>query len=526
MADRSDIVRNDDVVAPRAAGRMGVSTAGPPARPGATRSSLRPIAALVTPVLWQLRAARRSGPGRSRWLLVLAALVVAAPLLTAVGLVVSQWPYGASWVVAADRFSPAEVELLGVLVTGGLLVSVLSAAVLSGPLGGTTTSPRIALALTATGASLLSVVPAAGGFYYGVPAQQLIDRTFVAAPAAVPSPLPMTDRTEPGASSAAGMPEVPGLLDAVAARFNVLLLGGDAGPDRSGLRTDSLNLVSIDASTGDTVIIGIPRNLMSAPMPPGPIRKQFPDGFDDLINAVYGWGQAHPEAVAASVGKTGDPGASLVAASVAEFTGLRVDGWVLVDMAGFVDVIDALGGVTLNVTKAVPSPGNIVDAKHETPEWFTVGIHELDGTDALAYSRSRDADSDYQRMARQRCVLANLAAQHGGPGLLRSWPSLASALSSTVRTNLTVSQLAGLLDRLRGGRAPSRSIGLVPPEVPEGNWDAAEVRQLVADAIVPPPTSSTVPIPTIIPEALPGDPSGPSDPLPLAPPEPGCVVLS
>ena len=53
-------------------------------------------------------------------------------------------------------------------------------------------------------------------------------------------------------------------------------------------------------------------------------------------------------------------------------------------MAGFVDVIDALGGVRLQVTKAVPSPGNIVDAKHPTPEWFTVGLHELDGTDALA----------------------------------------------------------------------------------------------------------------------------------------------
>ena len=85
---------------------------------------------------------------------------------------------------------------------------------------------------------------------------------------------------------------------------------------------------------------------------------------------------------------------------------------------------------------------------------------------------------------------------------------------------------SGVLDRLRGGRAPSRSIGLVPPDVPEGGWDPADVRQLVLDTLVPPPTATTVPVPVIIPEALPGDPFGSTRPVPVAPPEQGCVVLS
>ena len=71
-------------------------------------------------------------------------------------------------------------------------------------------------------------------------------------------------------------------------RTGVLLLGGDAGPGRWSLRTDSMILVSIEPVTGDTAMISIPRNLSRMPFPPGtPLAEQFPDGFTDLANAVY-----------------------------------------------------------------------------------------------------------------------------------------------------------------------------------------------------------------------------------------------
>ena len=313
----------------------------------------------------------------------------------------------------------------------------------------------------------------------------------------------------------------------------MLLIGGDAGEDRDGLRTDSMNVVSFDPGTGDTVIIGVPRNLGDAPLPPGPLADRYPDGFDDLLNAVYGWGQANPNAVRKALGPTDEPGASLLAASIAEFTGLRIDGWVLVDMAGFLEVVDALGGVDLYLTRDVPSPGNILGAKHVTPEVYTVGLHHLDGTDTLDYSRSREADSDYERMGRQRCVLANLAAQHGGPELLRRWPVLASALSDTVRTNLTVAEMVGLIEQLRGAPTAPRSIGLVPPEVPEYGWDAAEVRELVASVVAgPPPTTTTTPASTTTtpastttteyPEVI----GGPTEPFVVVSRDDECVVLS
>ena len=64
-------------------------------------------------------------------------------------------------------------------------------------------------------------------------------------------------------------------------RYNVLLLGGDSGPDRTGLRPDSLTVASIDAETGRTVLIGLPRNLEDVPFPKGSVMaKEFPRGFD------------------------------------------------------------------------------------------------------------------------------------------------------------------------------------------------------------------------------------------------------
>ena len=71
-------------------------------------------------------------------------------------------------------------------------------------------------------------------------------------------------------------------------RYNVLLLGGDSGSDRWGLRPDSMSVASIDAETGETVLFGLPRNMLNFPFPEGSIMdEQFPDGYDcgDAVRA-------------------------------------------------------------------------------------------------------------------------------------------------------------------------------------------------------------------------------------------------
>ena len=190
-------------------------------------------------------------------------------------------------------------------------------------------------------------------------------------------------------------------------RVNVLLLGGDAGPYRFSLRTDSMILVSIDPKTGDTAMISIPRALQHVPFPPGtPLAKQFPKGFDGLANAIWPYVANNHRDLA---GGGDDAGSLAIKQGIAQLTGLPIQYYVLADMKGFVTIVDALGGIDINVLKRVPSAGNPGDAKHKVPAFIDAGPQHMDGTLALDYARTREADSDYKRMGRQRCVLAAIA---------------------------------------------------------------------------------------------------------------------
>lgn len=277
-------------------------------------------------------------------------------------------------------------------------------------------------------------------------------------------------------------------------RFNLLLLGGDAGPRRWGLRTDAMHLVSMDASLDPAkgvVVISIPRNLLNAPMPAA-FKSEFPNGFDQIANALFGWGEKHTTEVERALGTTDQPGASLVAAMVAEFTGLRVDGWILTDMRGFIELVDAAGGVDIWVNKPIRAPGSafgVLTPAHN----FTVGWERMNGADALSFSRARKQDSDYHRMARQRCVLASLAAQISPSELIVRWPMIAGTIARHVRTNLSRDRVVEL-QTMTGLRSEHiTALSLVPPYVDGGLWRLDSVRTLVHNAVYG--TSTPVVIP-------------------------------
>ncbi len=90
---------------------------------------------------------------------------------------------------------------------------------------------------------------------------------------------------------------------------------------------------------------------------------------------------------------------------------VEIDDYALVNMQGFLEVIDAIGGVDIDIDQALPMPGTIPGAKHPLPDTLGPGLMHLDGTLAIAYVRSRSADSDYQRMGRQRQLLSALGSQ-------------------------------------------------------------------------------------------------------------------
>jgi len=111
------------------------------------------------------------------------------------------------------------------------------------------------------------------------------------------------------------------VTDAHDGRYNVLLMGGDSGAGRWGLRPDSMTVASIDADTGRTVLISLPRNMKNFPFARGSVmREQFPDGFDaDYLNGVSTWAGDNTELF----GKSKDPGIDATIMAVEGITDLK-----------------------------------------------------------------------------------------------------------------------------------------------------------------------------------------------------------
>jgi len=264
-------------------------------------------------------------------------------------------------------------------------------------------------------------------------------------------------------------------------RWNIALLGGDAGPNRWGLRTDTMIVVSVDRQTGDLASISVPRNLQHLPMPPGPLRDRFPGGFEDLANALFPYVSTHPE--------LGLDPAQAVKGGLAELLGIPIDNYVLVDMIGFMQIIDALGGVTVNLSTNVHLVPNIDGQTKEAPS-VGPGPVNMNGAMALSFVRSREKDSDYSRMKRQRCLLAAVAGGTKPTDLAVNYLGLASAVEGAFRSDIPRERLGDLVrvfSLVDVSRA--RTLVLVPPVIKPASPDIARIRMLVGntlDAAAPP----------------------------------------
>lgn len=222
------------------------------------------------------------------------------------------------------------------------------------------------------------------------------------------------------------------------ARVTVLLLGGDAGPGRSGLRTDTLIVASVDTVTGAAVLFGLPRDMTGFTFSDG---GPFPGLGKGLLNEVYTWGIRHPEAFGGI-----DPGASAIKDVATNLLGIPIDYFVLVDMVGFAQMIDVLGGVTISVPEDVIAPiYERADGSHVMTT-ISSGTQLLDGDLTLAYARSRTGSNDYSRMARQRCVLTALAGQIDPLSVLPRLGDLLDTVKEHVTTDISPDQIPALVN--------------------------------------------------------------------------------
>jgi LCP family protein required for cell wall assembly len=276
-------------------------------------------------------------------------------------------------------------------------------------------------------------------------------------------------------------------------RVNVLLLGGDSGPDREGTRTDTMMLASLDTRTGRTVTFGLPRNLMNAPFPANsPLHAAYPDGFTGpgdpgswMLNAVY---REVPILHPHILGKSTDEGADAIKQAVEGVTGIPVDYYVLVDFTGFRSLVDAIGGITVNVNVPVAINGQ-TDAGIPPTGYIEPGANQhLDGFHALWFARGRYGADDYQRMSRQRCVVNAIIDQANPFNLLKRYQALASAGGKVVTTDIPKELLPAFVKlAMKAKDHPAKSVLFrLSSDFSPGDPDFDYMHEVVQKALLPP----------------------------------------
>lgn len=438
--------------------RRGSAGAGPMLRGSAPKRGSAALAAslsFVVPGLGQVYGGAR-----------LRGLLMAVPMVLIAGTVLGAWLADRSLFVRAAFAPPvllAGVALVLVLLVYRLWVIVDAYAIAGGrgrDRGGRAVRLISAVMLTL----LLMASVAAHGWvaYVGWSAHQTLTTVFSpigpqagfgvapasATPAPTPSPTPLdapsaepTEQPTPDPTPVPTPVSTPVPEWAADGRLNVLLIGSDAGPDRFSLRADAIILVSVDIASGRVAAFSLPRYTTLVPLPEPAASAFACRCLEEPINALYVFANKNPTLF------PGDANRGFVALSGAAETlfGVRLDGMAVADLKGFVDLVDALGGLTVSV----PSP--VHDDEYPNPDGsgvvevdFVPGEQHMDGWHALAYARTRHQDGDVARMQRQQVVMQALQRELGCD-LLLNLPAVLTAARETLWTNLPLESVPDML---------------------------------------------------------------------------------
>ncbi len=214
----------------------------------------------------------------------------------------------------------------------------------------------------------------------------------------------------------------------------ILLLGSDGRPGEEGpTRTDSVIVLRIDPGLRRVAMLSIPRDLI----------VEIPGYGYGRINAAHVYGDLSPEL---------GGGMALVRATVSKLLGVPINYAVLVDFNGFIGLIDAIGGIDLDV------PTALYDGEYPTMDYgymavsFDTGLQHMDGERALQYARIRHMDSDFERSRRQQEILLAAARRLRDQNPVELLDTLAAATASLrgyIQTDLPEDRMVGLAWALR-----------------------------------------------------------------------------
>ena len=239
--------------------------------------------------------------------------------------------------------------------------------------------------------------------------------------------------------------------------INVLFVGVDSGFGREHALTDSIMLTSFDPGLGRLIQISVPRDTGRMPLYTG-------GTYETRINTFASYVQRHPDRF---------PGEAPIAALSHEIgfvLGVDIPYYAMVNLEGFIELIDLVGGVDVTVEQAISDPF----WKFE----MQPGKHHLNGETALVYVRSRFGvgNSDYERARRQQQVLLAVAKKIRDPLVMTRLPEIASKVATLIRTNVPLTDLEMLIEMTeKVTEAETQKYVLSPPHYSQ-RIPPAEVR--------------------------------------------------
>lgn len=374
---------------------------------------------------------------------IVGSFVMAVTVLLVVGLAGIVLTQGMDAVGRAANSQVLRWGAISLVVLAVLWVIVIGTTHLALRPAGASTGQRAAGAAVVGGLSFLVAAPLAFGANLAYTASSFVSTVFTPDADNKSQTLPtITNKVDPWAEKD---------------RLNVLILGGDSGTGRDeklSMRADTVIVASIDTHTGDTTLFSIPRQTARMPFPKGSkLAKALPygwyDGRDPLnpdywLSAMYRFAPAYvPDDV---LGDTKYLSEDIMKVSVGEALGLDIDYFVNVNMDGFKDIINALGGITVNVNYRVPIGGKSSEGVPPT-DWIEPGPDQhLGGRLAMWYARGRYGLDDYSRMERQRCVINAVVQQANPQNVLLNFEKIAAAGEKTVTTDVPESMLSAMLE--------------------------------------------------------------------------------
>jgi LCP family protein required for cell wall assembly len=221
--------------------------------------------------------------------------------------------------------------------------------------------------------------------------------------------------------------------------------------------------------------------------------QQFPHGYHCgqtcELNSLATWAADHK----ALFRGVANPGVEATKSAVEGITGLKINYYAMVNLKGFQKMVDAVGGVRLNVRDRIPIGG----VGGPVTGYIKPGKRKLNGYQTLWFARSRESADDYSRMARQKCVMNAMLQQLSPQKVVLKFENIAKASEDLISTDLPLGEVDRFIDlALKARNQPTRTVSFVPPMINTGDPDIGKIQRAVQDALHPKKKSAATKTPT------------------------------